>query len=290
IRRDESGVALVLAVVSLMALIISAVTVISVVTSNQNQSTYQRQAARALSAAEGGLDLAANSVVGAGTQTSLNGSSAVDGNTVTWTAAKTTPATGNAYWTLTSTAVSANGKVKRIVQEQMQQSVGSTSTTIPPIYGYGFVMGGAPSPTQYTTNTAVDNYCSSGNAVTIFGGSGAITVPTWINGDFCASGGSNPAIGNLTSTSPIAVHIGGTMYDQQGPTCVIGAGTGICGNQGTVASVKIIGGCWNHFAAAKVPCDSNSVTAVNGGSGVYATSFTPTDPVPAPSKPVYDAS
>ena len=53
-------------------------------------------------------------------------------------------------------------------------------------------MGGAPSPTQYTTNTAVDNYCSSGNAVTIFGGSGAITVPTWINGDFCASGGSNP--------------------------------------------------------------------------------------------------
>ena len=151
-------------------------------------------------------------------------------------------------------------------------------------------MGGAPSPTQYTTNTQVDAYCTSGNAVTIFGGSGAITVPAWINGDFCASGGSNPAIGNPNSGSPIAVHIGGTMYDQQGPTCVIGDGPGICGNQGPVASVKIIGGCWNHHVAAKVPCDQNSQTAVNGGSGVYAASFTPTDPIPTPSKPLFDAA
>ena len=172
----------------------------------------------------------------------------------------------------------------------MEQTSSSTSTTIPPIYGYGFVMGGAPSATQYTTNAQVDAYCTSGNAVTIFGGSGAITVPTWINGDFCASGGSNPAIGNLTSSNPIAVHIGGTMYDQQGPTCVIGDGPGICSNQGPVASVKITGGCWNHHVAAKVPCDSNSQTAVNGGSGVYASSFTPTDPIPTPSKPIFDAA
>ena len=290
IRRDESGIALVLAVLSLMVLVISSVTVVTLVTTNEDQAGTQRQAARALTAGEAGLDLAANAVGGAGTQTSLSGSSTVDGNSVTWTAAKTTPATGTPYWTLTATAVSANGKVTRVVQEQMQQTSAPTTLSIPAIYGYGFVMGGAPSPTQYTTNTAVDNYCSTGNAVTIFGGSGAITVPTWINGDFCASGGSNPAIGNLTSSSPIAVHIGGTMYDQQGPTCVIGAAAGICGNQGPVASVKILGGCWNHHAAAKVPCDSNSQTAVNGGSGVYATNFTPTDPVPAPSKPVFDAA
>jgi hypothetical protein len=126
--------------------------------------------------------------------------------------------------------------------------------------------------------------------VTIFGGSGAITVPTWINGDFCASGGSNPAIGNLTSTSPVPVHIGGTMYDQQGPTCVIGAGSGICGNQGPVASAEILGGCWNYHVASKVPCDSDAQTAVNGGSGVYASNWTPTDPVPAPTKPVFDAA
>ena len=288
--RDERGQALILALVSLMVLVISSATVAVLITSNQDQSSGQRQAAGALSAADAGLDLAANAVYGATTQTSLSGSSTVNGNAVTWTAAKTTPASGTSYWTLNATAVSPNGKVERVLQEQMQQTSSSQSTTVPPIYGYGFVMGGAPSPTQYTTNTQVDNYCTTGNAVTIFGGSGAITVPAWINGDFCASGGSNPAIGNPNSSSPIPVHIGGTMYDQQGPTCVIGDGPGICSNKGPVASVKILGGCWNHHVAAKVPCDSNSQTAVNGGSGVYASSFTPTDPIPTPSKPIFDAA
>ncbi len=288
--RDERGQALILALVSLVVLIISAATVTVLVTSNQDQSSNQRQGAGALSAADAGLDLAANAVGSAGTVTSLSGSSTVNGSAVTWSAAKTTPASGTAFWTLNATAVSPNGKATRVLQEQMQQVSGTTGTTIPPIYGYGFVMGGAPSPTQYTTNTQVDAYCTTGNAVTIFGGSGAITVPAWINGDFCASGGSNPAIGNPSSSSPIPVHIGGTMYDQQGPTCVIGDGPGICSNKGPVASVKILGGCWNHHVAAKVPCDQNGQTAVNGGSGVYASSFTPTDPIPTPSKPLFDAA
>ena len=292
--RDEGGSALVLALVSLMVLIIASATVTVLITSNQSQSTGQRQGAGALSAGDAGLDLAANAVTNevssGGSQTSLSGSSTVSGNTVTWTATETTPASGTPYWTLNATAVAPDGKATRVLQEQMEQTSAPSQIQIPPIYGYGFVMGGAPSPIQYTTNTAVDNYCSSGNAVTIFGGSGAITVPAWIDGDFCASGGSNPAIGNLSSSDPIAVHIGGTMYDQQGPTCVIGAGAGICGNQGAVGSVEIIGGCWNHFAAAKVPCDSNSKTAVNGGSGVYAANFNPSPAIPAPTKPVLDAA
>jgi hypothetical protein len=283
--RDERGQALILALVTLFVLIISAATVVALITSNQDQSTNQRQGVSALSAADGGLDLASNAVTN-----EVSGSSTVSGNAVTWSAAMTTPTSGTPYWTLNATAVSPDGKVKRVLQEQMEQTSSPGSPGIPPIYGYGFVMGGAPSPTQATTDAQVNAYCSSGNAVTIFGGSGAITVPAWINGDFCASGGSDPAIGNASSSNPIPVHIGGTMYDQQGPTCVIGAAAGICGNQGPVASVKILGGCWNYHVAAKVPCDSNSQTAVNGGSGVYATSFTPTDPVPTPSKPVFDSA
>ena len=286
---EEAGQSLILALIALTVLGILAASAASYVTSNQVNSTREGQMARALSAGEAGLDLAANAVSSAGS-TTVNGSAIVVGSSVTWNAAKTTPSSGSPYWTFNATAVSPNGSVTRVLQEQMQLASSSSSTTIPSIYGYGFVMGGVPSSTQYTTNTAVDNYCSSGNPVTIFGGSGAITVPAWINGDFCDGGGSDPAIGNLSSGNPIAVHIGGTMYDQQGPTCVIGAGSGICGNQGPVASVEIIGGCWNHHAAAKVPCDSNSQTAVNGGSGVYASNFTPIDPVPAPSKPVFDAA
>ncbi len=290
VGRDEHGQALILALVTLIALVISAATVTVMISSNQSQSTGQRQGQGAFSAANAGLDLAANAVGGAGTQTSLSGTSTVNGNAVTWSAAQTTPTSGSPYWTLNASAISPDGQVKRVLQEQMELTSDPSSTTIPPIYGYGFVMGGAPSATQYTTNAQVDAYCSSGNAVTIFGGSGAITVPAWINGDFCASGGSNPAIGNPNSSNPIPVHIGGTMYDQQGPTCVIGDGPGICSNNGPVASVKILGGCWNHHVAAKVPCDSNSQTAVNGGSGVYASSFTPTDPIPTPSKPIFDSA
>ena len=90
------------------------------ITSNQSQSTHQRRAAQALSAANAGLDLAANAVGGAGTQTSLSGSSTVDSNAVTWSAAKTTPASGTPYWTLNAAAISPDGQVKRVVQEQME--------------------------------------------------------------------------------------------------------------------------------------------------------------------------
>jgi uncharacterized protein (UPF0333 family) len=290
---DESGQSLALALVVLLVLLISGATVTQMLTSNQNLSSHERAGQQALTAADAGLDLAANAVTAAAaaaTSVSSGGSVAVDGNTVTWSGAKTTPMSGNPYWTLNATARSPNGKVTKVLQEQMQQKAGGTTLQIPSIYGYGFVMGGAPSPTQYTTNTTVDNYCSSGHPVTIFGGSGAITVNTWITGDFCASGGSDPAIGNPSSASPVAVHIGGTMYDQQGPTCVVGDGSGICGNNGPVASAEIIGGCWNHHAAAKVPCDSNTQTAVNGGSGVYASNFHPVPPSPTPSKPLYDST
>src|SRR5579864_4696410 len=104
-RRDESGQALILALVTLIALVISAATVTVMISSNQSQSTGQRQGQGALSAADAGLDLAANAVGGAGTQTSLSGSSTVDGNAVTWTAAITTPTSGSPYWTLNASAI-----------------------------------------------------------------------------------------------------------------------------------------------------------------------------------------
>ena len=143
--RDQSGQALILAVIIMAVLVVGATAVASLMSSNQTTSGRERQAVRALSSGEAGLDLAANAVVAAeaaGTQSALSGqanTTTVDGNTVTWTATKV-----GTTWTLNATAVSPNGKVTRVLQDSVQQASTPGQQAIPPIYGYGFVMGGAP--------------------------------------------------------------------------------------------------------------------------------------------------
>ena len=160
-----------------------------------------------------------------------------------------------------------------MLQDSVQQASTPGQQAIPPIYGYGFVMGGAPHSGPLTP----DQVCANPSAslpTTAFGGSGAITVPVWIEGDVCITGGANPAIGNPAG-STIPVHIGGAVY-VNGPNYAIGTPTS------PVASAAIISGCWAEFHGWKNPaCDSNTVNANNGGSGVYATDFHPAEPLAA---------
>ena len=85
--RDQSGQALILAVIIMAVLVVGATAVASLMSSNQTTSGRERQAVRALSSGEAGLDLAANAVVAAeagGTQSALSGhanTTTVDGNT-----------------------------------------------------------------------------------------------------------------------------------------------------------------------------------------------------------------
>ena len=281
--RDQSGQALILAVIIMAVLVVGATAVASLMSSNQTTSGRERQAVRALSSGEAGLDLAANAVVAAeaaGTQSALSGqanTTTVDGNTVTWTATKV-----GTTWTLNATAVSPNGKVTRVLQDSVQQASTPGQQSTPPIYGYGFVMGGAPHSGPLTPAQVCANPSAS-LPTTGFGGSGTITVPVWIEGDVCITGGANPAIGNPAG-STIPVHIGGAVY-VNGPDYAIGTPTS------PVASAAIISGCWAEFHGWKNPaCDSNAVTANNGGSGVYATDFHPANPSPLPSKPTLTAA
>jgi hypothetical protein len=281
--RDQSGQALILAVIIMAVLVVGATAAASLMSSNQTTSGREKQAARALAGGEAGLQFAANAAVAAeaaGTQSSVSGHPAtttVDGNQVTWTATK-----AGLTWTLDATAVSPNGKVTRVLQEQVQQLSTPGQQQTPPIYGYGFVMGGAP----HTGSLTPDQVCSSPSALlptTSFGGSGAITVPTWIEGDVCITGGANPAIGN-PSGSTIPVHIGGAVY-VNGPNYAIGTPTS------PVASAAIISGCWAEFHGWKNPaCDANAKDANNGGSGLYAGDFSPPNPSPLPSKPTFTAA
>jgi hypothetical protein len=279
--REDAGQSLIMALVVMLVLVVSATTVTALIASNQNTSGRERQALRAFTAGEAGLDLAANAAVAAGSGGGpFAGAPVIDGSSVTWSA---TWSAANSTWTLNASAVSPNGKVTRVLQEKVSQQSSTGSVTIPAIYGYGFVMGGSP----HTGSLTPDQVCQSPSAslpTTSFGGSGSITVPTWINGDVCITGGANPAIGN-PSSGTIPVHIGGSLY-VNGPNYAIGLPTGTA--PGPVASVKVVGGCWSDFHGWQNPaCDYTTVNANNGGSGVYASTYVPADPSPLPSKPAF---
>ena len=122
----------------------------------------------------------------------------------------------------------------------------------------------------------------------------------WVDGDVCVKSGGDPAIGNpagcintkkttdTTGTVPacaIPIHIGGTLYSEN-VKCDAGSGETSCANNPNYIASAFIKVCVN---GTVVPCDKNGVTTQAGGSGVYASSFTPVEPTPAPQKPVLDA-
>ncbi len=286
--RAEDGVALILAVVVVMVVAIIAVATASLVTSAQTTSSNERQGVRAFTAGEAGLDLGANAVFAAwnGSATlpadgqQLTGSSTVDGNTVNWTAAYVAGGAGApGTWKVISTAVSPNGKAKRWLQQTLEPETATLTGNPSAIYGYGFVAAGSPTP------NATSAVCSaSPQRATKIGGSAQIMVPTWIEGDVCAQGGSDPAIGNPSSGSAIPVHIGGALF-VSGNSWAVGTPTS------KVASALILGGCRPSFLGYNpTPCSNNTQNGNNGGSAVYANDYAPVEPSPAPTKPTYDAA
>jgi hypothetical protein len=285
----QDGIALVLALVVMTVLVIAAATAAQIVTSNETNSGRERQTARAFNGGESGLDQAANwvvtndagSVLGAGTYTLPSPAPSTVGNdNVALTATKSVVGS-DAQWTLTSTTTSPNGKVTRVLQEKMQ------SKTIPgapaTFWGYGFVMGGTAHPLGPGLNAR--QVCEDPNTTaTVFGQSGKLTVPAWIAGDVCTSGGEHP-IGNLTAASPITVHIGGFLYGSNGPNEIVGSST----SPGPVARFGAGAGCWDkHYNGGTVPfpgCDTYGNGGATSGTkdGVFASTWAPaSQPVTPP--------
>lgn len=288
----ERGQALVLAILVMLVLVIGATAIAGLVASNETNSGRERQTAQALSAGEGGLDLAANAV-NAGTASTVPTTTNIDqyGYSVGYWEV---PVTDGSYpvgsYYLNSKTVSPTGKVTRVLQEvivprtvngftttpvTVSSNVASTSTGMStlfttttgqpsPFWSYGFVMGGAP----HTGNLTPDQVCANPSTslpTTSFGGSGAISVPVWIAGDVCITGGANPAIGNPVG-STIGVHIGGNLY-VNGPDSAIGTPASPVAD----ADIYI---CWTDFHSwYSLSCQSNAKTANDGGSGVYASSY-----------------
>ncbi len=289
--RAEDGMALVLALVIMVILFIAAGTATGLVTSNQSTSNHERQGVQALTGGEAGLDQAANWVVtndptgsyGNGTVTlPTPAGSTVGGNSVALTATKAAVG-GKSQWTLNSTTTSPNGKVVRVLQEKMQSI--ATPGSPAAFWGYGFVMGGTPNPGGYNAYQICENG-SGPDKPTVFGGSGKVTVPVWIGGDVCTSGGEHP-IGNESAALPINVHIGGFLYGSNGPREIVGSST----SPGPVADFEALGGCYSNHYSNTLPypgCDTYS-----GGptgptkDGVFASSF---NPIPSVTPPTLSAA
>ncbi len=286
----------------MMVITIAAATTAALITSTQNTSGRERQGARAFTGSEAGLDLAANAVITSvynGSSTlpadgtvisgtrSVAASTSVDQNkTVDWTA---TFSTATGAWTVQSTAVSPTGQVTKLLREKLQLVTQPGGTTTSPIWGYGFVTGGAP----YGGAPSYGAICSLASTTTL-AGSATIVSPTWINGDVCISGGSNPSFGNLSTTALNTVYIGGSLF-VKGVNYAIGTPTGT-GN-GRVASAQIVGGCWAQPQSGWTllsGCDANQNLNANSsptaGSGVQALNYFPTLPSPVPTKPSFESA
>ncbi len=151
--RDESGVALILALIVVATLTISIAALTTLATTNEKSFARDRQDVRALNSAEAGLNGAIAKLKASDPSTTsipdLSGS--IDSGAWSYTTSRTQPdPTGhpNDYlWTVTATGTSPDGSITRQVQTQVKQSVTpgtvTTTTTVPQsaVYGYGLYMG-----------------------------------------------------------------------------------------------------------------------------------------------------
>ncbi|HEV8459748.1 MAG TPA: pilus assembly PilX N-terminal domain-containing protein [Gaiellaceae bacterium] len=280
--RDESGVALILALIVVATLTISVAALTTLATTNEKSFARDRQDVRALNSAEAGLNGAIAKLKASDPSTTsipdLSGS--IDSGGWSYTASRTQPdPTGhpNDYlWTVTATGTSPDGSITRQVQTQVKQSVTpgtvTTTTTVPQsgVYGYGLYMGDPNS----------DCTVSGGN---IFNGSTAVTVPIYVGGSLCLTGGSSIAEPASSPGGTLTLYVG-KKFKSQGPSSPVGT------SSKHIASATIVGGCLagtNSVSCSRLGDPNNCPNGGTCGSGVWANTYSSTqNAIP---KPTIDA-
>jgi hypothetical protein len=274
---EESGLALVLALIVVAAMSISTVALVGLVTSNETAFGRDRQEVRALNIGQSGLNygvsymqqylaandssngLAVGSTVGSSGSPMYSG--AVDGGTMSWYAAKT----GAATWTIYANAVSPNGAVTRRLSLNMGGNVTTQTTTLTasPVYAYGYVMADPNADCASLTPPA-----NGGDSIS---NSAALTVPIFIASSLCVSAGA-PAIGE-PSVEPAGVTQSVTLY--VGKTFRTSGTANPVGSSATpILSANIVGGCQVNFHGLQNRVCSTQGSAVSSsGSGVYASTY-----------------
>jgi Tfp pilus assembly protein PilX len=289
---DEDGIALALAVLVLGILTISTAAMITAVTSNEHAFGRDRQVNRALNVAEAGLNAGVAAVKALpATATSATGASgSTDRGSWSYTVTRTTDA-ANAdlhYWTITSSGVSPDGNVTRIVSRQVAETVThhSTAQTIhhdaSPAYQYGFFLGD-PNSDCVTVGTG-NNF--SGNLV--------ISVSMYVAGSLCWGGTNVTMREPAGSGQTIALYVGKKFKVTGSNSSPIGTGSpspAACGS-GCLASATVVGGCIDtrgNSPACSMHGDPTKRSNQSGyGSGIYAAAH-PSTQISIPS-PVIDTA
>ena len=278
--RDESGVALIFAIIVVATLTISTAALTTLVTTNEKSFGRDRQEVRALNDAEAGLNAAVSTLNASGPSTTSipNLTGSIDGGTFSYTTARTQPdPTGhpNDYlWTITSTGTSPTGAVDRRVQTQVKQTViPGTGTVVAPsqAYSYGIFMGDPNS----------DCTVSGGNVIS---GGPTVTVPLYVAGSLCISGGTSIAEPASSPGGTLTFYVG-KKFSTTGPL----VGT----SSKHIASATVVGGCLAD-GTPLVSCSQQGNPNNHGscqppgcGSGIYANAYSSTqNTIP---KPTVDA-
>jgi Tfp pilus assembly protein PilX len=278
----EDGIALVLSVIVIAVLTIGTAATIQMVNSNEQSFGRDRQVNRALNVAEAGLNAGVDAVKALpATATSLpDASGTTDHGAWSYTSTRTQDSSDPNlyYWTITSTGVSPDGKVTRIVSRKVAETITphSSAQTIhhdpSPAYDYGFFLGD-PNSDCVTIGT--------GNN---FSGNLTISVSMYVAGSLCW-GGSNVSMREPAgSGQTINLYVGKKFKVTGSNSSPIGTGPAsplTCGTDpGCIALATIVGGCIDtrgNSPACSVHGDPTKRSNQTGyGSGVYAAAHSST--------------
>ena len=264
--RGEDGIALILSVIVMLVLTISVAGTITAVTANEHAFGRDRQTNRALNIAEAGMNAGVAAVKALpATATSLSPASGTTDNgswsySVTRAQDSTNP---DLYlWTITSTGVSPDGNVSRIVSTKVTETVthnsSSTTTTVPasPSYAYGFFLGDPNSD------------CVTLGGGNSFAGNGALKVDVYRPRVALPSGQrSHPPARGHSGTLSLYV---GKKYKYQGNNPTVGT------SAAKIKQATVVGGCYKNNSSVVCSSSANSHIFANAYSSTQNDMTKPT--------------
>ena len=276
--RDDTGLALVIVLVAILAMTLSTITIVQLVTSNEGAFGRDRQVARATNIGQQGLNYGvsymqsylaqtdASNALAVGAQVGSAGTpkytGAVDGGTMSWYAVKSAVS----EWTIYANAVSPNGAVRRRLSLKMGGTVtpSVTATSASPVYGYGYVMADPNADCA-----ALNPPANGGNSIS---NSAALTVPVFIAGSLCISAGS-PAVAEPTIepsglTQSVTMYVGKT-YRTSNTASPVGT------SARPIKIANVVAGCQAYFKKAwtNQVCSTSGNPTNGTGSGIFATTY-----------------
>ena len=225
--QDERGIALLLALVVMGTFSIMIASVALFMTSNERSSARDRDDARALNAAEAGL----NNALAVLTQQDSTGTSpigstlsstsfSIDGGSGTYSASKTSAL----EWTISATGTSPNGSVTRKLELKLDGTQSTQSTQQSPVYGYGFFVNSTTGCTTVSGNSPVqvsvfvrNDLCLTGNAAISQPGVTSNTLTVYVGGKYTAT--SNPSVGVASQKIKTFTAVGGCQRQSANVIC-----------------------------------------------------------------------